>query len=368
MNTVTTSLGDNSYDIHIGCNILQELGAIAKSVAPATKHFFVVDKNVEQTHAKEAMQAFGGQCEMVSLDAIESNKTMASVESIWSSMLDAGCDRHSELIAIGGGLTGDVGGFAAATYMRGLQLIQVPTSLLAMVDASIGGKTGVNLPIRSEDGTSILGKNLAGSFWQPKVVVADVMTLQTLDDRQLRCGLAECIKHAILGHQSMMDFILENTSAILDRDSDVLVELVTKSASIKAKVVSQDEREHGDRALLNLGHTFAHAIEPMRELDLYHGEAVSIGLVAAVTCAEAMGLVDAERVDQIRHVLTMAGLPVSLPLPVSIESVLRLMQIDKKNKDSNISLVLPTNSGAEMYTEINETALVLAWTSVGASA
>ena len=368
MNTITTSLGDSSYDIHIGCSILHELESIATSVAPSSKHFFVVDKNIEQTHAKVAMQPFDDGSEVCAIDAIESNKTMATVESIWSSMLDAGCDRHTNVIAIGGGLTGDVAGFAAATFMRGLQLIQVPTTLLGMVDASIGGKTGVNLPICVEDGTTILGKNLAGSFWQPKVVVADIATLQTLDDRQLRCGLAECIKHAMLGHQEMMDFIQENASSILERDSDVLIDLVTKSASIKAAVVSQDEREQGGRALLNLGHTFAHAIEPMQELDLFHGEAVSIGLVAAVTCAEAMGLVDAERVDQIRQVLTMVGLPVSLPLPVSIDSVLQIMRVDKKNRDSAIRLVLPTNSGAEIVTEIDDTALALAWTSVGASA
>jgi 3-dehydroquinate synthase len=293
---------------------------------------------------------------------------MDSIQDIWSAMLSYGCDRTVPLVSVGGGLVGDVGGFAAATFMRGVPVIQVPTTLLAMVDASIGGKTGINLPIELSDGQVVLGKNLAGSFWQPVLVVADVDTLHTLDDRQLRCGLAECVKHTMLGNEKLLTWIEQHLDAIFARDADTLVELVSECASIKANVVAQDERESGCRALLNLGHTFAHAIEPLHELSLCHGEAVSIGLCASVFCAEAAGLVDAEYVDRIRRVLTNIGLPIRLPISVQIEELVSIMQKDKKTVNTVIRLVLPTGNGATIVDDIDVGAIGLAWASVGASA
>ncbi|MGY8752709.1 MAG: 3-dehydroquinate synthase [Phycisphaerales bacterium] len=367
MNKIKVALGERSYDMLVGHEVLGTLGSIVQEAAPASKQFFVVDKNVAQTHGAQAMQSFKKGSDVFSIDAVETNKVMHTVEAIWSSMLAAGCDRGTNCIAIGGGLTGDIGGFAAASFMRGVPLVQVPTTLLAMVDASIGGKTGVNIALPTADGESVLGKNLAGAFWQPKVVVADVAVLKTLDDRQLRCGLAECVKHAMLGHDAMACILEDKTDAIFARDAGTLVELVTMSAQIKADVVAEDECEAGCRALLNLGHTFAHAIEPISELGLFHGEAVSIGLVAAVACAEACGLVDGVQGDKLRCLLSKLGLPTRLPMPVNIDRLLELMRMDKKSINAKIRLVLPTKDGAEIVDNVDDSAIILAWTSVGAT-
>ena len=364
MNTIQVSLQERSYDVLIGCNLLPELQRIAQD---ASQFFFVLDKNIETPHGDLAIQSFPVDSHRFLLEAVESNKTMSKVEDIWSSMLKCGCDRHAAVVAIGGGLTGDIGGFASATYLRGVSLMQVPTTLLAMVDASVGGKTGINLPTTRSNGTTILGKNLAGSFWQPRVVVADVATLNTLDDRQLRCGLAECVKHGMLGHPDLTEFIQANRDGIFTHDETVLIELVTKSVAIKAEVVAEDERESGCRALLNLGHTFAHAIEPMAELDLFHGEAVSIGLCAACSCSEALGIIDADYSDHIRTILQTIGLPTRLPMPIQVEDAMNLMRVDKKTVDSRIRLVLPTKDGAEIVDDVDEGAIVLAWSSVGAT-
>jgi 3-dehydroquinate synthase len=327
--------------------------------------FFVLDENIQSTHADAAMQSFGSDLKHSSLRALEKNKTMATVERIWSTLLEHGFDRKSCLISIGGGLTGDIGGFAAATFLRGISLIQVPTTLLAMVDASIGGKTGVNLPIMRENGSEILGKNLAGAFWQPKLVVADISTLTTLDERQLRCGLAECVKHAMLGHDDFLAYLKNNSAEIIARDESVLITLVTKSVGIKADIVAKDEREIGCRALLNLGHTFAHAIEPMTELGLFHGEAVSIGLCAACSCSEAIGMVESDYVDEVRELLTTLGLPTRLPMPIRIDDGMHLMQKDKKTLDAQLRLVLPSKDGASVVDGVDKGAIVLAWTSIG---
>ncbi len=368
MKEVKVLLGDCAYSIQIGSGILQNLGDIVRKIVPASKYFFVLDENVESTHGSVAIQSFSEETDACSVQALESNKTMSTIQDVWSAMLSYSCDRSTPLLAVGGGLVGDVGGFAAATFMRGVPVIQVPTTLLAMVDASIGGKTGINLPIERQDGEVILGKNLAGSFWQPSLVVADVDTLQTLDDRQLRCGLAECVKHAMLGNDSLLVWIEKNIDAIFTREADLMVELVSQCARIKAEVVVKDEREVGCRALLNLGHTFAHAIEPLPELSLFHGEAVSIGLCASVSCAEAMDLIDAEYVDRIRTILKKLGLPTRLPIPVQVEELLAFMQRDKKTLDSSIRLVLPTGTGASVVDGIDSGAIGLAWASVGATA
>jgi 3-dehydroquinate synthase len=371
MKSILVPLHDRSYSIHVGSGILEQLGSLVFDVAPSSSYFFVLDTTIEDTHGLAAVQSFTQETDVFALQALETNKTIATIQDIWASMLTFGCDRTVPVIAVGGGLVGDVGGFAAATYMRGVPLIQVPTTLLAMVDASIGGKTGINLPLERPDGQPVLGKNLAGSFWQPKVVVADVDVLQTLDDRQLRCGLAECVKHAMLGHDALLEFIEQHVDDIFTRDTDVLIELVVQCATIKVEVVAADERESNLRALLNLGHTFAHAIEPLPELGLFHGEAVSIGLCASVSCGEAVGTFDADAADRIRQILTTIGLPTRLPLPVQVGELLTMMKSDKKTINSSIRLVLPSSSidaGASIVNDVDVSAISLAWTSVGASA
>lgn len=368
MKDILVPLEDRSYSIHIGSGTLKNLGSLISETIPASRYFFVIDEAIEPTHGSVAINSFSETTNTCTLQAVESYKTIQTVQEIWESMVSYGCDRQVPLVAIGGGLVGDVGGFAAATYMRGVPLIQVPTTLLAMVDASIGGKTGINLPIERSDGEHVLGKNLAGSFWQPRCVVVDVDVLQTLDDRQLRCGLAECVKHAMLGNESLMMWIEKHIDSIFQRDADTLIELVSTCASIKAAIVAEDERESGSRALLNLGHTFAHAIEPLPELSLFHGEAVSIGICAASSCAEAIGLIDADSVDRVRTLLASIGLPTRIPLPVNIEELISLMVVDKKTVDSSIRLVLPTQHGAKIVTDVDNGTIGLAWASVGASA
>jgi len=367
MKSIPVRLKDRSYHITVDAGLLPSLGTLVKNIAPASSYFFVMDQRIEQEHGIPAIDSFEGEVHRCSIEALESQKTITSVQQIWSSMLACGCDRQCLVIIIGGGLVGDVGGFAAATYMRGVPFVQVPTTLLAMVDASIGGKTGVNLPLARDDGSEVLGKNLAGAFWQPQLVVADVHTLQTLDDRQLRCGLAECVKHAMLGHETLRVFIQQHIDAIFARESATMINLVTQSATIKADIVALDEREAGCRALLNLGHTFAHAIEPLPELSLFHGEAVAIGLSAAVACAEVIGMIDADVVDQTRHLLTTLGLPTRLPVPVSIDELSRLMRSDKKAVDTRIRLVLPTTTGATIVDHVDMAVIGLAWASVGAT-
>ena len=362
MNTITVQLGTRSYDILVGAGILQHAASFIEQKLAPTSICVVQDQLIASTHGQtlfDAMQA----TTCVSIEAIEKTKTMQAVESIWDAMLASHCDRQSIVLAIGGGITGDVAGFAAASFMRGVPIVQFPTSLLAMVDASIGGKTGVNRPSSHADS---LVKNMIGAFWQPSLVVADVLTLETLDDRQFNCGIAECIKHALLGNASLSSFLIDQQASICERDTTTLVDLVTMSATIKAEVVALDEHEKGSRALLNLGHTFAHAIEPIDTLQLFHGEAVAIGLCAAAACSEALGLIDSSRVDALRSMLHSFALPTAIPLPIPVDVLLGTMLHDKKTVDSNIRLVLPTNDGAVVMEDIDVNMIRLAWSAVGA--
>ena len=357
MRSVKIELGDRSYELHVGHTVLKEM--LRDYVDRA---MFVVDDNV--------MPLLGDMlCDSPchTMFASESNKTIGSVEKIWDAMLDAGQDRSTPLVAIGGGIVGDVGGFAAATFMRGVPLIQIPTTLLAMVDASIGGKTGVNTKRIRSDGSEILGKNLAGAFWQPQRVIADVEMLRSLDKRQLRCGLAECVKHAMLASPELLTFIQTHIEAILGCDLEIMETLVTNSASIKAEIVSRDEREGGERALLNLGHTFAHAMEPMPELGLLHGEAVSIGLVAAASCAKSLGMVSEDFVERTKEVLLQLGLPIRMNTELPTSDFIAMMRLDKKNQDDRIRLVLPSGeTGAVLAENVDLSAISLALEAVGA--
>ncbi len=353
MNTLSVNLGHRSYDVLIGAGCLARVN---DDISDASS-FMLFDSNVAQyadgVYAEHRMP----------FDASEQTKTMLSIEQICQTMRASGIDRSSTMIAMGGGVTGDVGGFAAASYMRGIKCIQIPTTLLAMVDASVGGKTGVNM--KSESGS--LYKNMIGAFWQPSLVVADVTTLKTLDARQLRCGVAECIKHALLGNDGLKALLQEHRDSILACDESTLIQLVTQSASVKKDVVEEDEREQGNRALLNLGHTFAHAIEPIEELDLYHGEAVAIGLCAAASLSEALGLIDPSRASDVRGMVSAFDLPTSLPIPQPLDVLLERMQSDKKHMGAKNRFIVLNDAGAEIAEDVSEALISLAWTSVGAT-
>ncbi len=389
---------------------LPHLGKVlaAESIAVRSRRVLVVvDANVAQTHAitaVDALKAAGMLVTTVELTASETEKSMRAVETVWHAALEGRLDRGSLIVALGGGLIGDVAGFAAASYLRGIDLVQVPTTLLAMVDASIGGKTGVNLPLPGGG----IGKNLAGAFWQPRLTVADADLLRTLALRELRAGLAECVKHAVIAGEDAFAQLERDAALLCNADGAALDALIPLSAAVKAAIVTQDPFERGVRAHLNLGHTFGHAIETIPSLQLLHGEAVAIGLLAAAHCAAAtwppykgqalddkgQALIGREPnkgqalelnkgqalelnkgqaykgqalVGRLEQLLVALGLPTRLGMPVLSSEVLRRMGFDKKNEGGGLKLVLPRGLGDVVVTsDAPPVAVVHALACVGA--
>ncbi len=322
------------------------------------------DEAVRATHGARLaahLADAGAEVAMVGLAASEPDKAMPAVERIWSAALAHGLDRRGLIVAVGGGLVGDLAGFAAATYLRGVDLVQVPTTLLAMVDASIGGKTGVNLSLPGGG----LGKNLAGAFWQPRLTIADPRTLATLPSRELRAGLAECVKHAVIDGEDALAALERDATALVAAEPDALLRLIPRSAAVKARIVAADPLERGIRATLNLGHTYGHAIETLPEFQLLHGEAVAIGLVAAATAAEAFPDFAREPLaERLRRLLDALQLPTGLPARSSpahtalAGEIRRRMGFDKKNEGGGLRLVLPRAVGdVEVLTGVPESAV-----------
>jgi len=345
---------DPPYDVTAAPGALASLADTIRALAPGARAMLVIDHNLPPSTAAaaaDALRAAGCTVRQHTVEAFEDRKTLRTFGQLLRAAAEAGLERTDPWVALGGGIMGDVAGFAAASYQRGAPVIQCPTTLLAMVDASVGGKTAVNLSIPQARGDDQLLKNYAGAFWQPKAVLADVSTLATLPDRELRCGLAECLKHAVIAsaeQPELLAWTVSNTPAFLARDEAALEDLVARNVRVKAGVVSQDEREEassaaGGRALLNLGHTFAHAIEPIAELGLKHGEAVAMGLVAAAHAASAMGLADDPA--PIASAVNAAGLPIAhSDLPATPELIER-MRADKKTRGGVLRLVLPVREG-----------------------
>ncbi len=337
---VSVVLPHHSYEVTVESGALSGLGEQVAGRASAARCVLVTDANVAGLHGEAAnasLQSAGFEVLEVVLAAGEANKNLDTVRSVYDQLLDARLERRSPVVALGGGVTGDTAGFVAATYLRGVPFVQVPTTLLAMVDSSVGGKVGVNVP---------QGKNLIGAFHQPVAVVADPLTLKTLPLREMRCGLAECVKHAVLRDPTLFDFIEANADAILAISPGVIAELVERNVAIKAAVVIEDEREAGVRAHLNLGHTYGHAIEATTGYGLIqHGEGVALGLIAAATTAAQAGICDAAVAVRIRALIDRLGLPVSADL-ADDATLATAMQLDKKVMDSKIRLVLPTKMGA----------------------
>jgi len=273
----------------------------------------------------------------------EQFKTLDTANRIFTQLLEQHHNRNTTLIALGGGVVGDITGFAAACYQRGVPFIQVPTTLLAQVDSSVGGKTGVN---------HSLGKNMIGAFYQPQVVIADTSTLKTLDDRQLSAGIAEIIKYGLIREPAFFDWLEQNMQALLDRDDAALSYAILKSCQSKSEVVAADEREGGQRALLNLGHTFGHAIETgMGYGSWLHGEAVATGMLMAAELSARCNMLDRVCVDRIRNLLEKALLPIKPPDSISTDQFLELMSVDKKNVDGRLRLVLLKDIGLAVITE-----------------
>ena len=350
------------YAVEIGGGLLATLGErVAAAVPNAGKAALISDEALEAyghtQRCAKSLQAAGIDTTVMVIPVGERRKNLKTVGHLLDLCLDAGLERSHPVVALGGGIVGDVAGFVAASLLRGVPLVQCPTTLLAMCDASVGGKTGVN---------TRQGKNLVGAFWQPKLVLADVDLLKTLPDEELACGLAECLKHGIIRDGELFRFIVKSADRFRARDAEALTELVARNVAIKAAVVAADERERGERAHLNLGHTFAHAIEATWQLGraYRHGEAVAIGTAAATRMAAALGRCPAALVDEVEAGLTACHLPIRGKLAPT-PALLKVMLRDKKAAGGKVRFVLPTRMGAcEVAADVPEEAVAAAWDAV----
>ncbi len=332
MNVLQVDLKQRSYPIYIGSGLLQQAEVLSRHIR-ASQVLIVTNETVAPLYLEQVKQHLQQyHVETVVLPDGEQYKTLAYVEKIFDHLLKSKFSRNATLIALGGGVIGDMGGFAAACYQRGIAFIQIPTTLLAQVDSSVGGKTGVNHP---------LGKNMIGAFYQPQCVIAATDALKTLDDRQLSAGIAEVIKYGLIRDLPFFEWLEDNMPALLARDDNALVYAIERSCQNKADVVAEDEFEAGVRATLNLGHTFGHAIETGMGYGQYlHGEAVAIGTCLAADLSRRMGWLNDEDVARIVKIFKQASLPVIAPESMSPEQYLELMAVDKKNVDGKIRVIL----------------------------
>ena len=334
-----TSARDESYDVLIGRGVLEQLPALLRQRCPAHRYAIIADHKVAELHGAALTATLGA----AGLDALlfrfpagEWNKSRDSWADLSDALLAARFGRDAAVIAFGGGVAGDLAGFVAATYLRGVPWVQVPTSLLAMIDASVGGKTGVDVPA---------GKNLVGAFHQPKLVLEDIALLGTLPKVQLAAGAAEAVKHAVIADAGYGAQLQSDAAAILARDLAALERAVARSVAIKAGVVARDEQEAGLRQVLNFGHTVAHAVEAHTGYELLHGEAVAIGMSVEASLAEALGIAAAGLARQITALLECYGLPHVLPDNVAVDAVLDSMLGDKKVRRGHVRCALPQSLG-----------------------
>jgi len=343
------------YDVVVGPGVLTELESLLRD----RRRTVVVTQATIAEHHAEGVRRSLPSAEVLLIDDGEVAKSLATVESLCRRFADGGLLRGDVVIALGGGVVGDVAGFAAAVYHRGVAVVQVPTTLLAMVDSAIGGKTAINLPE---------GKNLVGAFHQPVGVIADITTLATLPEREYRSGLGEVAKYALLGDEAISALLRAGHDGVLARDPDLLTELVVHCAAAKARVVAADpEEQTGSRAALNYGHTLAHALEIAGDGSLSHGEAVAIGLVFAAELARALGRVDAVEVDRHRELVGGLGLPVRAPGGVGSGEVLGVMRRDKK-AHGGLTFMLRGPAGIEAVDDPPALALEEAFRAVGVEA
>ena len=287
----------------------------------------------------EELRHAGLSVDLYSFPAGEPYKTRETWALVSDAMLEAGCGRDTALLAFGGGVPGDLGGFVAATYMRGLPFVQVPTSLLAMIDASVGGKTGVDTPA---------GKNLVGAFHQPHCVVIDPELLQTLPEAHLRAGMAEAVKHGAIADAEYLRWIDENAEALLAGEPQALARLIVRSVEIKAEIVARDEKESGPRKLLNFGHTIAHAVEAVSGYAMLHGEAVAVGMVEEARIGERSGVTASGTAARLRNLLTKIGLPTSLPIDFAADQVIDWTRTDKKARNGRVEYALIQEIGTPL--------------------
>lgn len=342
MQTLTVDLDARSYPIFIGKDLLGRPELVEPYV---TGHqvLLVSNQTVAPLYLEKARQAFEKfQCETVILPDGEEYKNLETLNRIFDALLEKRFERKCTLVALGGGVVGDMVGFAAACYQRGVSFIQIPTTLLAQVDSSVGGKTGVNHP---------QGKNMIGAFHQPRCVIADTDSLNTLDDRQLSAGLAEIIKYGLIRDLPFFEWLESNMPKLLARDSAALAYAIDRSCQLKASVVAADEREGGVRAILNFGHTFGHAIEAATGYGKWlHGEAVGTGMLLAADLSVRLGMLKPEDVQRIENIIDRAQLPTRAPAHMDYATFLRYMSVDKKVEAGSIRLVLLNALGQAVIT------------------
>lgn len=337
---VHVDLGPRSYEIRIGAGNLPEIAAAVGKRDQLTHAVLITDDNVRQPHAMEVARRLAEaniRVDLISIPPGEQSKSVSLAAGLWNGLLELGADRKTLVVAVGGGVVGDLAGFVAATYARGLALFQVPTSLLAQVDSSVGGKVGINL-----EG----GKNMVGAFLQPVGVLIDTQTLQTLPAREYLSGLGEVVKYGVILDAELFEHLESNVAALRDRDPRLLVRVIARCCRLKADIVERDELElSGLRAVLNYGHTFAHALETLTGYtELLHGEAVAIGMMCAARLARQLGRVDDQFVQRQQRLLKSLGLPVTPP-KLDPDQVLAAMRTDKKAQHGKLRFVLPSGLG-----------------------
>jgi 3-dehydroquinate synthase len=359
MRTLSVALAERSYPIHVGSGLIDRADLVLpflerKKVAIVT-NTTIAPLFLERVAG--ALAAAGVEVVRIVVEDGEEHKSWDSLNSIFDTLIAQRCGRDTTLIALGGGVIGDLTGFAAAVYQRGVPYIQLPTTLLAQVDSSVGGKTAIN---------HHLGKNMIGAFYQPRLVIADMGTLDTLPDRELRAGLAEVIKHGLIRDADFFGWLEGNVDRLLVRDPEALAHAVLRSIAIKAEVVSKDEREAGDRVLLNFGHTFGHAIETGFGYGTWlHGEAVAAGMAMAADLSQRLGYISNSDAARVRAILERAGLPIAAK-GLAPEYMHELMSIDKKSKEGRVRFVLLERLGSAVvradvpFATVNQTLSKLA--------
>lgn len=337
MNQISVHLDstvNSSYDIYIGQNILDRVGVILSQKKGIHRYVILTDSQVESLHGKrvlDQLQQMDLKVDLISFPGGEASKTIQTCLDLVERLIALGVDRHSGLIALGGGVVGDLTGFMASIYMRGIPFFQLPTTLMAQVDSSIGGKTGIDLP---------LGKNLLGTFHQPQAVFIDLTFLQTLSDREFNNGLAEILKYGIIEDPDLFRTLEEDVARIKKRDFSLLERIITHSCRIKKRIVEMDEKENGLRRILNFGHTFGHAIEAESGFGVPHGEAVAMGMVCGALLSEKLNYFPSPERKRIESLIRAYGLPDRIPKNLATRALLSRMSTDKKKQGKTLRLIL----------------------------
>jgi 3-dehydroquinate synthase len=361
MKTLHVDLASRSYPIYIGTNLLEQPALFEPHLKSSTTVFIVSNTTVAPLYAKtltSTLSQLGKTVRLLELPDGESFKDWQHLQLIFDELLAHGADRQSMIVALGGGVVGDMAGFGAASFMRGIRFIQVPTTLLAQVDSSVGGKTGINHP---------LGKNMIGAFHQPVAVIADLNTLRTLPPRELSAGLAEVIKHGAIADADFLDWIEANTGALLACDTNAMAHAVLRSCEIKSAVVSADEREGGIRATLNFGHTFGHAIESgLGYGEWLHGEAVGCGMVMAADLSARLGQIGQADAQRLKRIIASMHLPIAPP-KLGSQRFMELMQVDKKTEAGQIRYITLGSIGAARIQQVPDATVIETLVATGAA-